>query len=147
MPLSHYRWYIPQLEGLPGGQIASKVTPFCLSFSHYRRCNLWLICKTPLPFNCHPRFVCDLMSQWQNVLYLNSRYVAVLHRKTTKSQSYVHCRPYHSKKSSSHAHSTKPEVGLDGRFATLSQGAAGIKHVSVMLNKYDCIKLLFFNTV
>ena len=31
---------------------------------------------------------------WENVQYLNSPYIAVLHQKTTESQSYLHHGPH-----------------------------------------------------
>ena len=35
-----------------------------------------------------------LIHLWQNVQYLNSPFVTVLHRKMTKSQPYVHRGPH-----------------------------------------------------
>ena len=48
---------------------------------HFKRYVLQLqaLGKTILSFNYCLRFICELLSQWQNNKYLNSPYVAVLH--------------------------------------------------------------------
>ena len=66
--LSYYWWYVPLLQVFLGGT-TSQFAPFHPSCSNYRRCNSWLQAfgETSLSFKYCLRFVCDLLSQWQNV--------------------------------------------------------------------------------
>ena len=125
MSLSHCRRYVPRLEVLLGDRTASQVTPFHASCSHYRQCNSWLLAfgETPLSFNYPSRFVCDLVTQWENVRYLNSPYVAVLYLKRQPNYNHMytmdHTFSYHSQKNicayaklSAHAHGTEFRVEI-----------------------------------
>ena len=115
MPLSHYRQYVLRLEVLFTGRPPPRVAPFHLNCLHYRQCNshLYAFGDMPLSFNYHWRFIYNLVTQGQNIQYLNS---LKDDRITTLCTLYTvdHTFGYHSKKfictcakSSAHAHGTK----------------------------------------
>ena len=77
----------PVVNSFTQCRTASQVAPFHKSCTHYKWCNLQ-------SFNYRIRFICEFVSQWRNLQYLNSPYVAILHQKMTESQPYVHRGPH-----------------------------------------------------